>query len=219
MNLSMDSNIDLQPPPIIVISLPDSHARRTHIAGQLERLRLKFRLFDAHRPTEYPPTYERSTRLRIYGNDLTLGEIGCYLSHFAVWRQLANSNHDVWCVLEDDVVITDEFTERLVQAMLTSTPWGIMRLYDGGSAGTRTLQDNLAGIHLQYHRKQPGGLLGYLVRRHAAIRLIEFGQQIVHPVDDMINRHWEHRIPMLSTSPPSRLTLRKCTPNDHTWPS
>lgn len=54
---------------------------------------------------------------------------------------------------------------------------------------------------LNDHRKQPGGTQAYLIRRDAALMLLAYGKRMIHPVDDMLNRNWEHGIRTISMAP------------------
>jgi len=188
-------------PPVIVISLTDSLERRAHMTHQMALAGVPFNFFNAERIKAYPSTYDASTRLRTYGNHLTLGEIGCYDSHYRIWQDLARSNDDIWCVLEDDIELTAGFAERLTHALDAATPWGILRLSECGSTGGWRVGQLPDGAILNDHRKQPGGTQGYLIRREAALTLLAYGERMVHPVDDMLNRNWEHGIRMISMSP------------------
>ncbi len=195
------SNPGTKLPPVVVISLTDSLTRRAHITEQLKRAGVPFRFFNAERVSEYPAVYDVQTRLRTYGNHLTLGEVGCYDSHYRVWQELADSNNDIWCVLEDDVQLAPGFAARLSYTLDATTPWGIARLNEGGDAGRWPVGQLPDGAILHDHRKQPGGTQAYLIRRDAALTLLTYGKRMVHPVDDMLNRNWEHGIRMISTSP------------------
>ena len=191
----------LKLPPVVVVSLIDSHDRRAHITEQLANAGVPFTFFDAERIGEYPPTYDVTTRLKAYASHLTLGEVGCYDSHYRIWEALARSNDDIWCVLEDDIDLAPDFAERLALALDVSIHWGIMRLKGGGAAGHWKVANLSDGSVLHDHRKQPGGTQGYLIRRDAALALLSYGRRMVHPVDDMINRNWEHGVRMISMSP------------------
>lgn len=188
-------------PPVVVISLVDSDVRRTHIATQMTNAGVPFRFFDAERVEAYPPEYDALTRLQMYANHLTLGEVGCYDSHYRIWQDLARSNDDIWCVLEDDIELTPDFSRRLAAAMDVPAPWGVMRLKDCGSAGRWQVAALPGGGVLNDHRKQPGGTHAYLIRRDAALTLLRYGRRMIHPVDDMINRNWEHGVRMISMAP------------------
>ena len=188
-------------PPVVVISLVDSDVRRAHMVEQLAAADVPFRFFDAERISDYPSTYDASERLRIYGNHLTLGEVGCYESHYRVWEALASSNDDIWCVLEDDVELTPDFSRCLASTLNVKVPWGILRLKEGGAAGAWRVGQLPGGGILRDHRKQPGGAHAYLIRRAAALVLLAYARRTIHPVDDMLNRNWEHGIRMISMSP------------------
>ncbi|VVE44332.1 putative glycosyltransferase [Pandoraea nosoerga] len=168
---------------------------------QMARAGVPFRFFDAKRIREYPPTYDAQTRLRIYGNHLTLGEVGCYDSHYQIWQALVRSDDDIWCVLEDDIELMADFAPRLASALEVTVPWGILRLKSEGSAGSWRVGELPGGGALCDHRKQPGGTQGYLIRRDAALALLEYGKRMIHPVDDMLNRNWEHGVRMISMVP------------------
>jgi len=188
-------------PPVVVISLVDSDVRRAHMIEQLAAADVPFQFFDAKRISDYPSTYDASERLRIYGNHLTLGEVGCYDSHYRVWEALANSNDDIWCVLEDDIELTPGFSQCLASTLSVTVPWGIMRLKEGGAAGAWRVGQLPGGGILRDHRKQPGGAHAYLIRRAAALVLLAYARRTIHPVDDMLNRNWEHGIDMISMTP------------------
>ncbi|VVE35467.1 glycosyltransferase family 25 protein [Pandoraea anhela] len=195
------SNPSVKLPPVIVVSLVDSHDRRAHMAVELKRAGVPFRFFDAERLTDYPPAYDLTTRLKTYSSHLTLGEVGCYDSHYRIWEDLARSNDDIWCVLEDDIALAPDFANRIVMALNVSVHWGIMRLGDSRSAGRWKVGELPDGSLLHDHRKQPSGTQGYLIRRSAALTLLDYGRRMVHPVDDMINRNWEHGVRMISMFP------------------
>ena len=137
----------------------------------------------------------------MYANHLTLGEVGCYDSHYRIWQNLAHSNDDIWCVLEDDIELTTDFSWRLTEAMDVSVASSVMRLKDAGSAGRWQVAELPDGGVLNDHRKQPSGTQAYLIRRDAALTLLAYGKRMIHPVDDMLNRNWEHGIRMISMAP------------------
>lgn len=87
------------------------------------------------------------------GRDAFPGEIGCALSHFNIYRKMIEENIPFACILEDDIVILDGFTEKLAelemwfdekkaQVVRLNLPYddnkvfpkGIFRSYDSTSA-------------------------------------------------------------------------------------
>ena len=51
-----------------------------------------------------------------YGQMLRDGEIGCGLSHCGIYRKMINENLDAVCVLEDDVILEENFKKQLEYA-------------------------------------------------------------------------------------------------------
>jgi hypothetical protein len=75
----------------------------------------------------------KTTRLaRLFA---TRGMIGCYLSHREFWMQVLKDNHPYQIILEDDVLLEDDFHSRAEQAIaeLESCPetkgtWDVLML-------------------------------------------------------------------------------------------
>jgi len=187
--------------PVVVISLIECQGRRAYISEQLSKLGVPFRFFDAQRLQAYPLEYDAVTRLKLHGNHINLSEVGCYGSHCQVWQQLLDSEDEAWCILEDDVELSDRFAPVLVQVSALPKRYGIIRLYDYGSADSWQIGTLPDGSVLKDHRKQPFGMQGYVIRREAAKCLLGYAKRIVYPIDDVLNRNWEHRVGMASISP------------------
>jgi hypothetical protein len=48
---------------------------------------------------------------------ITKGEVGCFLSHYAVWNKVAGGEDQACVVLEDDVILDQQFVPRLQAVM------------------------------------------------------------------------------------------------------
>ena len=55
-------------------------------------------------------------RDKIWGMDLTTGALGCALSHFSLWRQIAAMRLEYAIIVEDDTEFSPDFTRRLRMA-------------------------------------------------------------------------------------------------------
>lgn len=188
-------------PPVVVISLVGSQTRRAYIGEQLSRAGVPFRFFDAERFTSYPPQYDAATRLKTHGNHMNLSEVGCYDSHYQIWQQLVASNDEAWCILEDDIELSDRFSSVLAQLRTLSQPYGIIRLCDHGGEDSWEIGRLADGSILKDHRKQPFGTQGYVIHRDAAKTLLAYAKRILYPIDDVLNRNWEHRVSTASITP------------------
>lgn len=112
--------------PVVVLNLKSSTARRQQIDARLENLGIDYQFFDAVdgrllSANELKRLAPPSSLL--FDRSLTLGEIGCATSHFAVIRQFAGEDHDFVCVLEDDVVpLSDNIRHFLQSQTLAALP-------------------------------------------------------------------------------------------------
>ncbi|GHR25254.1 glycosyltransferase family 25 protein [Helicobacter pylori] len=60
------------------------------------------------------------------GAGLTLPELGCYLSHYFLWKECVKTNQPV-VILEDDVVLESNFMQALEDCL--KSPFDFVRLY------------------------------------------------------------------------------------------
>lgn len=90
-----------------VINLKEAIERRKSITSQLEKLRLKYDLFEAIRGSSLSEKelHEKVDMQEVakYPNWLTPNMLGCSLSHLGVYRRIAESGTNWHLVLEDDV--------------------------------------------------------------------------------------------------------------------
>src|SRR5690606_16536821 len=88
---------------IWVVSLADADQRRIEFAASVPATAPAYEFFDAH--TELSPelVYENGASRATHGRTLRAGELGCYSSHFTLWRWLLESPYEQMVVIEDDV--------------------------------------------------------------------------------------------------------------------
>ena len=102
----------------IYINLAESETRRQQVEGQLARLRAdgRYRRFEAihgERSAEKGQT------------TLSPGQLGCWLSHLAVWREAGMAGGHLH-ILEDDVALTPLLLQVLEQMELDDTSWDLL---------------------------------------------------------------------------------------------
>lgn len=140
--------------------------------------------------------YDESKIIRLNGRALTRGEIGCYSSHFAAWKILQdNENIDSIIVMEDDVIVDWEFIQKMNSESMKDFDY--VRLYQKRATRFRTIKkgfiERTKSILELYGF--PFGTQGYYLSRNGAARLIEIAREVVSPVDDLMDRSWEHGFP------------------------
>ena len=74
--------------------------------------------------------YDAAANQRYYHRDLTLGEVGCYISHMRVWQKVVDESIPYAIVLEDDLHIEPSFAAILNQIEQLSTDWDMIKLSD-----------------------------------------------------------------------------------------
>ena len=113
--------------PIYVINLERSQDRRARITHQLEKLGLQYTLFSAVdgkslSEEELSRDYDPITTLAVMGRQLSLGEIGCSLSHIGVYRDLIESKAPYALILEDDAELAETLPKALAALAQVLSP-------------------------------------------------------------------------------------------------
>ena len=127
---------------------------------------------------------------------LTLGAVGCALSHRKAWQRLAASNCDWALILEDDVSAVAHDLEATLERCVSSLPSSWQLCLVGFHESTGQLL--LPGQRLRLSELGPDegqtGLFGYLLRRSAACELLgPHGEvfPLAHQIDvELGTRHW-----------------------------
>lgn len=103
---------------VFVINLKQDGTRRAHMEALLRRINLEFEFFqgvngreltDAERKRDYDERKAMRTQCRA----LVPAEIGCALSHLAVYREIIRRGLPMALVLEDDVLADERLPEVL----------------------------------------------------------------------------------------------------------
>lgn len=109
-------------PPIFVISLKHSN-RREIIKSRLNELGLKFEFFDAVYGKDLTKEELEQIDFDFYPKNygarkaLTLGEIGCALSHIKLYEYIVERNIQEAIILEDDAIVSLYFKAILVDVL------------------------------------------------------------------------------------------------------
>jgi glycosyl transferase family 25 len=124
----------------LVISLPHAAERQRRISSDLNSAGLPFSIVQAVvgrnlTKTEVATLAPSRFRARL-GRDLTLGEIGCTLSHKAALETFLLSSETTALILEDDALVPPNLAAMIEQfATILPTGWGILKI--GGMGGFR----------------------------------------------------------------------------------
>lgn len=197
-------------PPIFVINLERSAARRETMKAQLDQLGLPYSFCTAVEGAKLEEKdlgfYARRRRRLMFGKDLSPSELGCLLSHRTVYRKMIDENIPIAIVLEDDAILSDDF-ETVVRALLENPiRWDMIRFlsrpknYKQG----RDLGPLTGKYRLMRPKGIPGGAYAYMLTLHAAQRLNDSMHKNWVPVDILHGKIWQtllHRIYSINPSP------------------
>ena len=111
---------------------------------------------------------------------LTLGAVGCALSHRKAWERLASSDRDWALILEDDVTRVAEELEATLERCVASLPSSWQLCLVGFHESTGQLLPRGQRLRLSELGPDEGqtGLFGYLLRRSAASELLSAHGQV-----------------------------------------
>jgi len=103
------------------------------------------------------------------------GSLGCYATHLEIWEALLKSADEQWLVFEDDVILADDFANKL-EFYYSQIPWDWEYLFVGhnGHHGHKFL-DNPYIIINEPKRTPPenAGTWAYMIRRKGAEKMLD----------------------------------------------
>ncbi len=200
------SSISSSDLPVWVLNLAASTARMQHMATQLTRLGVPFERVEAINghglDDEAVRQLAGNQALQVQpwlGRRLTGGEIGCALSHAALWERLAAGPHAGALILEDDVDLSPRLPV-LLRALGASSgrfdlvfvghhssrrPWipGAPVTHDHGALTTFASEALAPGVRVARTVEYAQGAYAYFLTRDAARRLLRFALPIRMPAD------------------------------------
>jgi GR25 family glycosyltransferase involved in LPS biosynthesis len=165
---------------VFVVSLPRRPSKLRHALHELHEHRVSATIVDAvdgdailcqddvggHGVAVLPGYCGHSN----HNIQLTTGEIGCFMSHYAIWQHMVDSHIESAFILEDDFDFQEGFAQRLGECLREADgeDWNI--LYVGRSP----VEPDLRVV--SEHVVEPGYTLwtvGYILRLDAARALLD----------------------------------------------
>lgn len=187
--------------PIFVISLKEATERRATIKKTLDDLGLKFEFFDAIDGRQYnvlkESIYQPNKRLLFFGKHLIGGEIGCLLSHKAIYQKISDENIKQALIFEDDIIINNGFLESLKELMKQPLPFDMIRFLSSPKLERLKLRPVYrlnAGYTVTRHTGTPGGAHATLATLKSAKLLLKHLDKTCYPIDTLMGRSWQTHI-------------------------
>ncbi|KAL5484486.1 hypothetical protein EMCRGX_G020997 [Ephydatia muelleri] len=191
---------------VFMISLARRPERRNRMLACLDELAFNYTLFDAVDGRELNQSYVDSLGIHYlpgwrdpWGErPMTMGEVGCFLSHYTIWEKMVEQQLKRVLILEDDVDFEPKFKKNL-RLLLDETEtlkldWDL--IFVGRKVLNWNEEELITGSQMLVRPSYSYWTLGYLLSLSGAQKLINarpFDNLL--PVDEyfpiMYNRHAE----------------------------
>lgn len=176
--------------PAFVINLDRSVERMRLFTQEVERVGLSF----IRQPAIDGQTIERATSqlcdaatiVKACDADLSDGELGCYLSHIALWQTALSPDTPWVLVLEDDATIDGRLLSILANVHRLPDDWEILILQRASAKMPFLRRRFLPNIDVLRHLHVGYFATGYLIHRRALDRLRHHLLPVRWPID-----HWD----------------------------
>jgi len=190
-----------------IICLERASERLAHARATLAQLPLPAEILPAidgrAMPTDaIEAVYHRDLHRPNYPFELDTGNIGCFLSHRAVWRQIVERNLDAALVLEDDAHVDPALLCRAVEFAAANCPTDAYLQFPVRKlpADSKCIAAGDA-VKIVCPRVTPLRTSGQWVTRGAAEKLLAVTQMLDRPIDTTLQMRWITGVCMLAIEP------------------
>lgn len=189
---------------VFLINLDRSVERLANATGQLNSAGVDFERISAVDGKNLEKelihkVFDDKMAKKRYHYDLTLGEIGCYLSHVKCWKKIIDDGLDFAVILEDDLLLEPNFKDVIESVSNIEAEWHYLKLscpfkrrpYTEAQS-IKTTKNN--SVSLVDYKKPPTGTVAQVVSHEGAMRLLKNRPPFFRPVDVDLQWSWELNI-------------------------
>jgi glycosyl transferase family 25 len=177
-------------PPIWVANLARSPERRRFMQEQFASLDLSYRIINAsdgkQLSREELRKYSKRHALKFKRRELSTGEIGCALTHANIYQQMLDENLEEVLILEDDIVLTRDLLDVLLQRRRFPPEWEAVNFANTSAQAIPLEEPVCKDYRICRFRGIANRTSAYLLNRQGAKKLIEHVYPIRLPADDFV---------------------------------
>lgn len=191
---------------VLVLTLPQAKDRQARISQLLDCAGIPFEFYMGvdGRTDENPidGIYDRELRIRRKGTPLSPGQLGCYGSHFNIWRKCFEAQRP-FIVLEDDVTIDPIlFKEFLGNVPDLPAEVGFIRLFESEKkAAKKQVYSQHHNFELLRYIDGPMSTMGYYLTPIAAKKFLDCADPVFLNVDIYMDRYWVNDVLCIGIKP------------------
>jgi glycosyl transferase family 25 len=177
-------------PPIWVVNLERSPERRQFMQQQFASLDLSYRIINAtdgkKLSREELQKYSKPHALKMKRRELSEGEIGCALTHAKIYQQMLDENLEEVLILEDDIVLTQDLLEVLLQRRKFPPKWEAVNFANTWAKAIPLGEPVCKDYRICRFKRIANRTSAYLLNRQGAKKLIEHVYPIRWTADDLV---------------------------------
>lgn len=169
--------------------------RRPDRKYQFEREMVKhcindYKIFDAVDGKELKLTDEYKTLFKNNTFNWRRGVIGCALSHYRLWQQLANGEDDNYLIFEDDIELCIDFNIILNKCLSKlDKNYDLLFLGHHHKNNRSYIGKKIEEVEIKKYDYKIGGTFSYIISKKCAIKMLEYtaNNGIIYAIDIFMN--------------------------------
>ncbi len=168
-----------------VISLVSETKRRKHIEDMFSNLSIDYQFFDAIDKKVAIETCHNEG-LVLKEDSLTLGELGCFMSHYLLWKQIIDADLPYMLIFEDDVIVSPKICDFIANIEDIMSQFQAIHLETMMMKSVYEKESiRLSGFEFLKLKTAHMGLAGYVLTQEMAKLLIDSIQKngVNKPID------------------------------------
>jgi|GEM_PF-1868678 len=185
------------------INVASNTYRRDRILGQAEKAGVDIQIFDAVTPdimSDIPHRYNEQYARQFTGRPMMPTEIAAGLSHIQLWRQLqADEDVEYYLILEDDIDVVHNMNDIIQSLDLSHIDF--LKLSGQQERPMKDVKKLNDEFTLYRYAFGPLDAAAYLVSKNGAKALGGFCQTLHAPIDILMDRSYDHGVPIYGVLP------------------
>lgn len=192
---------------IFVINMARSVERWNQISAQLDKFGLQYEWVGGVDASGLPKEtvnfyFSEEKNRRDFPRPLSLGEIGCHISHIKCWQKITEYGLDFAVILEDDVVLSDKFPAALQFLQDKYFKWNFIRLQIEEKNRILYKERIYSDFSLREYIRTSGCAWGYALNFKTAKKLLKNIIPFGCPADSNTHLYYKYGIDILTLFPP-----------------
>lgn len=178
-------------PKVFCVTLKETPKRTEYAHNHFKQHGLDVEFFEGI----YGPTFGLKTTIpnnfeNADGSDYFIksGRIGCFLTHLMLWKTLLHNNYDEILVVEDDVVLVENFKEKLID-IKNRLPVDWQYVFVGHCCLPKLEFQTKIDKGILSSTQAPMCTHAYLIKKSSIPVLIETNRQVSAAIDIQIQKN------------------------------